>query len=199
MREKEHGFATCFEAIDQMAAPEYYRLYVSNGPLTIGHLKRKQQEHFSLLESGKGGFSQAGGIHQLTTSSRQEVAQLLQSRWYHIENQLWEVVRWSEAPAGPYVQEQRERELRRIRESLQDGRYSRLYEVSLCRWSSEPWFFFDLEITPSQLFLRLENAEGERETDSILRADGASVRKFLRTYREDGWLLYRHLHVRTGN
>jgi hypothetical protein len=199
MEQKEHGFATCFEAIDEVAVPEYYRLYVSNGPLTLGYLKRKQQEHFSLLESGKGGFSQAGGIHQLTTSSRQEVAHVLQSRWSHVENQLWEVVKWSEAVVGPYVQEHRERELRRIRESLQEGLFSRYYEVSLCRWSSEPWFFFDLEITPSHLSLKLENVQGEQETDAILREDGASVRKFLRTYREEGWRLYRQLYARTGN
>ena len=194
MPDKVYGSITCFECIDRAAVPEYYRLYVSNGPLTVAYLKRRQQEYFDILRSAPQGFAKYGGTHVLTTSSREIATQTLQSRQSENENLVWEVVRWSETSIPLHVQEYRERQLKQIKESLQGGRYSRCYESSLCMWSEAPWAFFDLEITASHLFLRLENSQGEQETDYILREDGACMHKFLHTYREDGFSMYRELY-----
>ena len=187
--------ATCFECIDRATVPEYYRLYVTNGPLTVAYLKRKQQEYFNILQSAPEGFAKYGGTYVLTTSSREIATQTLQSRQMEDEKNMWEVVRWSET-APPYVQERRERQLKQIKESLQDGRYSRYYEPTLGMWSKDSWWFFDLEITVSHLLLRLENGQGEQETDCILREDGACMHKFLHTYREEGFSTYRELYGR---
>ena len=190
MISKEHKCPTCFEFIDNEAVLEYYRLYVCNGPLAVAYLNRKQQEHFSLMASAPGGFLQYGGECLLRTSSREVLAQALQSRQDQCCEHFWDVVPWSET-GGPYAQELREREFVRIKGTLQGGRCRRYYEPSLGMWSEDPWWFFDLEITPSHLLLKLENKRGEQETDYILREDGAACHKFWHTYREDRTEMYR--------
>jgi hypothetical protein len=187
---------TCFFTIDSINPHPYYRLYLSNGPYTIAYLKRQGQEHFALIENGRQGFSISGGTLLALPSTRQELTELLSVRG--VQDDGWQEVQWSsDAP----LLRRSDEYLRQIKQSLQEGKYSRYYEVSLCGWSREPWYFYDLEILPDRIRLKLENEQGDATTDCIWLEDKAALHKFLHCYASSEsrvpFPLYRDRYERT--